>query len=174
MAQDAFSIEFVPPVRVGENLELRKNATDIYGYGTVKYIEQLPEKIHDFGAITAGSTTSDQEITDLYMPDGELAAYQLVPLDDEEITVSQPKSQKRFAGKSYVHIITPFSSQVNPSGNQRRIFVWEDEKVYFDVKEPTRYNRQRHRVLYHGWRIILGTLTQTKPPQVTVVPVEGD
>lgn len=172
MAQDFYSMDFTPPVRVGENLKLVKNAAELLGYGTVKYIEPLPFKVHNFGAIATEASTSDQEVTDLYMKDGELAIYQMIPLDDEEITVSQPKAQKRYATKDYVHIITPFIQQISPL--HTRVAVWEDEKIFFDVKNPTKYNRLIHRVLYHGWRVILGELSKT-PPQApaTVVPVEG-
>lgn len=167
MVQDAFSLDFVPTVRVGENLELRKNDTDVLGYYRVKYIEPLPHKVHNFGAISAGSSTGDAEVSDLYMPDGELAAYEITPLDDVEITISQPKAKKRYAAKSYVHYITPLTPAV-----QARLFMWEDEKVYFDVKNPTRYSRDKLRALYHGWRFVCEKL-DVKPPQFTTIPVEG-
>lgn len=170
MAQDAFGMDFTPPVRVHENIELIKNDKDVLGYYTVKYIEPLPQKVHDFGAVSTEASTGDAEVTDLYMSDGELACYQMIPLDDCKITVSQPKAKKRYATKSYVHIATPFVNQVSPL--QSRIFIWEDEKVFFDVKNPTKYNRLMHRIMFHGWRLILEKLT-AKPPQFTTIPIEG-
>lgn len=170
MVQDAFGIDFTPTVRVGEVLELRKSDKDVLGYFTVQYIEQLPKYLKDFGAISAGGTTGDTDMTDLYMPDGELAAYQMVPMDDVEVTVSQPKAKKRYAAKNYVHVITSFISQVMPQ--QTRFWIWEDEKVYMDVKNPTRYARQRHRVLFYGWRFVLQRLA-ARPPVFTTIPIEG-
>lgn len=168
--QNAFGEGFTPVVRVGENLELQKSDTESLGYYKVLYIEPLPHHVHDFGALNTVASTGDTEVTDLYMPDGELAQYWIVPLDDIEVTVSQPKARKRYATKNYVHIITPFIWQVAPQ--LTRIYMWEDEKVYFDVKNPTKYNRAMHRFLTFGWRLILKKLS-AKPPQSTPIPIEG-
>jgi len=168
---DAFPTEFIPIVRKGENLELVKSDTgEVVGYYNVTYIEQLPEKIHNFGSLAAETSADDQEVTDLYMKDNQLAQYRLIPLDDEEITVSQPKSKKRFATKSYVHKITARTCQIAPHLTQ--LFVLEDEKIFFTVKNPSKYTRPMHRILYYGWRFCL-TKLPTPPPVYTTIPVEG-
>jgi len=171
MGQDAFGWEFIPPVRKGEKLELIKNDTDVLGHYRVKYIEPLPHKVHNFGAINAESNpaTAEVEVTDLYMPDGELACYQMIPLDDVELTVGQPKAKKRYATKNYVHKVTPFVNQIGAV--KTRIFVWEDEKVWFTPKNPTKYNRLMHRVMFHGWRLILEKTTPEPP--YTTIGIEG-
>jgi len=170
MSQNAFSLQFVPVVRKGENLELIKNDTDILGYFRVLYIEQLPQVDSDFGSINKESSTGDTEITNLYMPDGELAQYHCICLDDLELTISQPKAKKRFAAKNVVHALTALAQQVAP--NLSAFFVWEDEKVYFDAKNPTKYNRKRNRVRFIGFRFILEKLT-VKPGVFTTIPIEG-
>jgi hypothetical protein len=167
--EDAYSVEFTPPVKKGQKLELIKSDTELLGYYRVKYIEPLPKKVHDFGAIDAEATSGDVEVTDLYMSDGELACYQMIPLDDVEITISQPKAKKRYATKSYVHTISPIVNQVSPL--HTRIFVWEDEKIFFNVKNPTRYNRPMHRVMFYGWRLILEKTTPEPP--YTTIEIEG-
>lgn len=168
---DAFQIEFLPVVRKGENLEIIKSDTgEVVGYYHVNYIEQLPEKIHDFGSIAAATSSEDQEVTDLYMKDGQLAQYRIIPLEDVEVTISQPKAKKRFATKSYIHKITARTNQIAP--HQTQLFVLEDEKIFFTVKNPTKYARPKHRILYHGWRFCL-TKLPTPPPVYTTIPVEG-
>lgn len=168
---DAFQTEFLPIVRKGENLELIKSDTGaVVGYYTVNYIEQLPEKIHDFNSIATEASDEDQEVNDLYMKDLQLAQYRIIPLEDVEITISQPKSKKRFATKSYVHKITIRTNQIAP--HQTSLYVFEDEKIFFTVKNPTKYTTPMNRILYYGWRFCLTELTEP-PPVYTTIPVEG-
>lgn len=166
----AFPETFEPIVRKGDNVELIKSSKDVLGYYKVKYIEPLPEKIHDFGAINAETDNGDQEIDDLYMSDSEFAQYRILLLDDMHITVSQPKAKKRYGTKSYVHVITPRIQQTAPHLTQ--IFVFEDEKIFFDARNPTKYNRLKHRILLYGWRFILEKLA-SKPQTYTTIPIEG-
>lgn len=166
----AFPESFEPVVRKGDNVELLKSDKDILGYYTVKYIEPLPRKQHDFGAINNETSSGDTEVTDLYMNDGELAQYRMILLDDMEVTISQPKAKKRHATKSYVHTMTPYTVQAAPHLTQ--FFIFEDEKVFFDVKNPTKYVRGIHRIMYLGWRFILEKLP-SKPATFTSIPIEG-
>lgn len=165
----AFPENFEPVVRKGENVELIKNDKDVLGYFVVKYVEPLPRKVHTFGSINAETSAGDAEVTDLYMPDGELAQYRMTVLDDVEVTISQPKAKKRHATKSFVHTITPFIQQVAPHLTQ--FFVFEDEQVFFDVKNPTKYNRFNHRIMFYGWRFVLEKIA--KPATFTSIPIEG-
>jgi len=168
---DAFQTEFLPVVRKGENLELINSDTGkVVGYYHVNYIEQLPEKIHDFDSIATEASDEDQEVTDLYMKDKQLAQYRIIPLEDIEITISQPKSKKRFATKSYIHKITARTNQIAP--HLTSLFVFEDEKIFFTVKNPTKYTRPMNRILYYGWRFCV-TKLPTAPPVFTTIPVEG-
>ena len=179
MSQNAFAPSFEPIVKVGENVKIIKGGTDkdVIGLFRVKYIEPLPEKKHDFGAIAANTSLENQEVTDLYLSDGEFAQYRLLPLEDMEITVVQPAGKTRFATKAYANKITPLTAQIAPHLNQ--VFVYEDEAIKFTIKNPTNYQRLMHRILYSGWRYILEKIWAVKDPgpipqiPATVVVVEG-
>lgn len=169
----AFQPEFKPIARVGENILCQPE--DKYGYFKVLYLEPLPEIVHDFGPLDPDSETGDKEVTALYMPDGELAQYRIIPLDDIIITsLKQPLAKTRWSAKNVNFQLTKTSLQqlMTSPMHISEIFVFEDEKVYFNVKNPTQYRQEKNRVKFIGFRYKLEKL-RAKPPVYTVVPVEG-
>jgi len=169
----AFQPEFKPIARVGENVLCQPE--DKYGYFKIIYIEPLPEIVHDFGPLDPDTGTGDKEITALYMPDGEMAQYRIIPLDDIVITaLKQPLAKTRWSAKNVNFQLTKTSLQqvMTSPMHIAEIFVLEDEKVYFNVKNPTQYRQLKNRAKFIGFRYKLEKLT-ARPSVYTVVPVEG-
>jgi len=164
----ALNIEQEPPVKFQENVMLvPKNK-----YYVVDYVEALPEYVHDFGPLAAGASSSETEMENLYMPDGELAIYKFELLDDLELQIKQPKGKLKNVAKSIQHAFTLRSQGSNTSGNQQVLCVFEDDKVYFTVKNPTNYAQPKNRVRFTGWRLKLTELG-SRPDKYTVIPTEG-
>ena len=168
MSQHAWDPVFEPVVKEGENVKIIKDSKTLLGFFRVKWIEPLPQKIHNFGALAANTAGGNTEITDLYVNDLEFAQYRMILLDDIELTILQPAGKTRLATKSYAHIITPLTSQIAP--HQTQIVVFEDETINFNPKNPTQYTRPIHRILYYGWRYILEKIWKPgdSAPQPTI------
>ena len=166
----AYQHIFEPVVKVGENIAVFP--TNKYGYFKVLYIRQLPEIIHDFGSISAEKTVSDKEVTDLYMNDGEIAQYRMMPLDDIVITVKQPLAKGIWTTRNTQAAISQKTLQLQTITGISEFFVYEDEKIYFNVTNPTKYNISKSRVLFTGFKFAVEKLP-TPPEVYTVIPVEG-
>lgn len=168
----AFEPQFKPVVLPGENVEIIKSsAPDVLGYYRVKYIEQLPGVTYNFGTVSSESTSGDKEITNLYMKDGEFAQYRAYVLSDIEVTVKQPKAKTRFTGKNYTHKIDAFTHQRDPTLKETEMFVWEDEKVWLDAKNPTKRDLPLCRIVFFGFRFVVEKIA--KPPKFTTIAIEG-
>ena len=166
----AFEERLSPSAQIGDNLELIPEDHPKKGFYRVEYIEQIHPIDYDFGSLAAGTEGTDTEITDLYMDDLELAEYVTHLVDDLELSVKQPFAKTRFKTKSVVTRITKLATQLDPLLSRNRIFVIEDEKVYFVPKNPTKYARPSNKVRFQGWRYILTEL-KVKPEKYTRIPV---
>lgn len=172
----AYQESFVPIAKVGENLCVIKGDKDILGYYKVLYIDPLPEHTYDFGpaaaaGIASGSTDADNEISNLYLDDGQLAQYRFYVVDDIEVSIKQPMAKTHWTTKGVKETLTAFTQQVFKGLQHMDIFVWEEEKVYFDAKNPTKYTIYKARVRFIGYRYILEKIE--KPEKFTVVPIEA-
>lgn len=89
-----FQEKFEPIVRIGENIHVLPRDK----YFRVDFIEGLPLKEHNFGAIGADATIADQECAFLYMEDNNLAQFRVVPATaDVQITaLRQPKGIQKW------------------------------------------------------------------------------
>lgn len=161
---------FFPIAKPREFLALHPLSS--YGYYKIVWVEQLPEIEEDFGSISAESSLTDKEITDLYMKDGRMAQYDFYSPDDLLVTtVKQPLAKTKWVTKDSVAKATSFSFQVAP--HIHRIFVFEDEKIFFTVKNPTKYAKPLTRLRFVGWAYRIERVE--KEPQVyTDVPLEGE
>lgn len=140
----------------------------------VLYVEPLVElPPRDFGSVNANTNLADQEYTQLYMNDGELGQYRLIPIDDIVITVNQPRAQVRFANRNVTGRITRF--QEPPLWSKRynlaELFVFEDDKVFVSINNPTNYVQQKTRVQPIGFRYVLEPAQ--RQTQYVAVPTEG-
>lgn len=141
----------------------------------VLYVEQLAEvPPKDHGVVAAETTLADQEFTDLYVNDDEVAQYRLIPVDDVVVTLKQPLAESRFTGKNATGRITQF--QQPPVWTERynlaEIFVFKDDKVFLDITNPTKYVQQMTRVQPIGFRYVLEPVMQ-QPTQYVALPTQG-
>jgi hypothetical protein len=164
--------EFKPIALVGENLEIQKGADAILGYYKIKYIEPLQGVICNFGTLDAEAESGDTEFTDLYMNDLNLAQYRLYCLSDIEVTLRQPKAKTRFTGKTYVHKVDAFTHQRDPTLKTTEIFMWEDEKVYFNAKNVSKKSQPLNRFVAFGYKFVVEKLA-AKPEKYATITVEG-
>jgi len=167
----AFLPELKPIALVGENVALfRENR---WFYFTVTYIDPLYPFVKDFGAISAGETLESQEVSELEVGEGWLGHFRVIPIDDIEITVRQPKAKTRGVVSSTV--VSKISKYLVTLGitNLSEIFVWEGtagKEVFFDIKNPTDYDLAMSRVLFTGYKYALEELKE-KPTRFTALMV---
>ena len=166
----AFEERLSPSVQIGDNLQLLPEDHPKSGYYRVEYIEALHLISHDFGSISSETETADTEISNLYMDDLELGEFVISLIDDIELMIKQPFAKTRFKTKSLVTRITKLATQLDPFLSRNRVFVIEDEKIYFVAKNPTKYARPSNKVSFQGWRYIL-TKLDVKPDRYARIPV---
>ena len=171
--------KFEPIAKVGENLILippSSYCVDNNGrlvFYKITFIEPLPEIIKDFGAVSASSSVTDQEVTELYVYDNQLAQYRIYPISDVQIKVKQPKASTRYATKNTVSYISKFTKP----DNLREIFIFSDKNAtYFDIINPRAEALSESLVRFVGWKFILAPIIvdslQQLPKTYTVVPLE--
>jgi len=141
-------------------------------YYVVKWIEPLPDIIRDFGAIGAEGVKEDVEVDELYLEEKRLGQYRIIPLDDITIEVKQPKAGIRYATKKVIAIISFRTVLANPAGNIREIYVWENGKIFFTVKNPRKYDIAMSRVMFLGYQYMLEPVVEV-PKVYTVVPTQA-
>ena len=105
------------------------------------------------------------------MPDGELAQYRLILLDDVEVLVKQPATKERFSTKVGPTKLT-FKDQMLRPGSYE-IFVFEDRKVKFKVYNPTNEIQPTARIMFLGFRYKLEKLDKA-PERWTAVFIGGE
>lgn len=165
----ALNIEQEPPVKFDENVMV----VPTNKYYRVNYVEALPSYTHDFGSLAAGTmTTGDTEVSNLYMPDGEIAVYKFELLDDDLVQIKEPLGKLKNVAKSVQHSFSLLSQESNPSRNQQVLCVFEDDKTYFYVTNPTKYTQPKNRIRFSGWRLKVTELA-SKPDKFTILPTEG-
>jgi hypothetical protein len=168
-----YSESFEPIVKIRENIRLLPDDHPKHGYYTVEYIEPLRSITYDFGSIAPETEGSDTEIENLYMPDGEMAQYRYVLLEDFTLKIKQPLTKTRYATDVVVTTVSKMDQSV-PLGNKvprNELFVIEDEKVYFVPLNPTKYPRYRARIKFEGYRYVIRPIP--KPDKWTDITVGG-
>lgn len=171
-----YQVEFLPVVKVEENigLYLRQKRKIVEKFFKVRFIEPIQPIIYDFGSIDAEDDTGDVEVEELYMADLELAQYRIVPIDDVSIALKQPLAVTRWATDKATTLLQkpPLSLEILKALQMGEFFIYEDEKAYFLVTNPTKYRQLKNRVMFPGWRYVLEELP-AKPAKWTWIPVEG-
>jgi len=160
---------FYPIAKPREFLALHPLSS--YGYYRIIWMEQLPEIEKNFGSIDAETSLKDQEVTEIYMKDGRMAQYDFYSPDDIVVTaIKQPLAKTKWVTKESVAKATSFSFQIAP--HIHRIFVFEDEKVFFTIMNPTKYTKPLTRLRFIGWAYRIEKV-EKKPETYSDVPVEG-
>jgi len=161
----AFQKDFVPVALEGQNLKL----VPLDKYVKVKYVEQLPVQIVNFGAIAAGATSANNVITQTQMQDTEVGQFRIAPLDDVEITVRQLGATTRFVSRLNTYLL---DGHTDIGSNMSEIFVYKDNAPTFDVRNPGTVNINLSRIIISGFRYVIEELSEV-PDKYTAVPVLG-
>lgn len=171
-----YQVEFLPLVKVEENigLYLRQKRKIVEKFFSVRFIEPLQPIIYDFGALNGESSSGDTEVTTLYMPDLEVAHYRIVPLDDVAVKMKEPLAITRWTTDKAITLLQkpPLSLEILKALQHGEFFIYEDEKAFFDVTNPTKHRQLKNRLMFPGWRYVVEELP-AKPAKWTWVPVEG-
>lgn len=165
------TVEFKPTLKYGDVIYIKEKEK----FYRVKGVEPIPLIEKDFGAITAGSTKSDQEVEELYVKDLRLAQYRIyIVTDNIEITIAQPKARKRYATKKSIGKITRFHALAwDMLGPLTEIWIFEDEnKIYFDVKNVGSTDVSESKVYFIGYQYELEEYKGT-PPEFKVIELEA-
>jgi len=162
-----FLEEFKPIVQIEQNVKL----IPLNRYYEVEWIEPIPLFVKDFGRIAAGGTKTEQEVKKVYVENGKLAQYRAVPLDDIKISVRQPRALRKYSLRTIGAYITKATLAFNPELNILEFFQFEDEPVFFDIVNPTRYEIAMSRVGFLGYQYLLKEIPM--PDVYTVVPIEA-
>lgn len=171
----AYHEKFEPIAAVGQNLYMfAPSRPQIHGFYRVLFEEPLPTIIHDFGSIASEDDTGDVEVTALYQDEDNCAHYRVFPLDDLNLEVKQPKALTRWTTKEATTYLDQLHGQYVAAEYRHltEVFVFEDEKIYFLCRNPTKYTQPRNRVLFIGFRYSVEKLKE-RPAQWAFFPVEG-
>ena len=174
----AFKEEFEPVVNIGENLQLipkKKTGTGEL-YVKVLYVEALPYFERDFGALAAG-VTAPIEFTQLYMEDGEVGQFRIIPVVDNLLIteLAQPRAQRRWATKnaswtSLAEWADPRNNPLMEKYHLDEIFQYEDTGLWVTLTAAAILAASR--IGCYGFRYVVEELKQ-KPTVFTPIPVEG-
>jgi len=162
------AIQFQPIVQIGENLHLMP----VNKYFTVEFIEGIPMIDKDFGAISAGDTKKDQELTFLYMPRNELAQWRFVPIDNVQVTrFVQPRNPKWITRDTSGKLIRAldYANPIVETLQLTEFFQFEETKAFIDIYAPSAVSTSVIR--FYGYRYMLREIP--KPPIFTTVWYEA-
>lgn len=166
----AYNPIFEPIAKVGEYLAVYP--TDKYGYYKINYICQLPEIVKDFGSLNATSSTGDIKVTELYMDDGFIGQWRIIPLDDIIIEAKQPLAKSLWTTRNKTASISLRSLKTNFMSGVLEVFIFEDEEFYLNITNPTNYTQPKNRVLFTGFKYSISKL-EAPPEKFTTIPVEA-
>ena len=168
MSEGAFKHWLEPVAMPGENLRL----DPLNIYVKIRYYEEIPGFIEDFGALASGNSTAITEVENMEMSENQVGQFRIKPLDDIDIQVYQGRGVGRFAIKNVLCTILPLTEQLSPYYNSTELFVYEDEPPWFQVTNNGTIDLKKTRVLIQGFRFVVETLKEA-PTKYTVIPVAG-
>ncbi len=158
----------------GENILLVQ--TDRYRLFQIAYIEPLPRShplVINVGAPAAGQTLADfntQNVLD--MEYGQLGQFRMKVLDDIHVVVLQPAQVSLHSTLNVIATVNPFTALADPSGHQTEVFIFEINRIFVRVTNPTRYNLAQARVALDGFRYILAGAEGTSLSDGVLRPIE--
>ncbi|GAI89915.1 unnamed protein product, partial [marine sediment metagenome] len=117
----------------------------------------LPEREKDFGALTGGEWTREQENTDLELPSNELAQLRMRIVDDLQIEFSNPSPTKQWRTSKAIFYLPQFPTTSAEDFMKQYYFkasefhVWEKDTPRFDLYAPNG-DLATSRIIFNGWR----------------------
>jgi hypothetical protein len=162
---------FLPPVgKIGHYLALLRDKGKTTDFYSIRFLAPLPEKVLYLnsattatlvkGGVTPGTTdlTAEGSSSDIRLQPFELTSrsntmlqLRYVPLDDIEVTLKKPKTSKGYSTANVSFVVTPRITAIDPSLAVTEFIVFEDEKVYMDIYNPTKQDAVHCRIMFMGW-----------------------
>ena len=130
----AFSWHFEPVVQIEERVLLLTNTKKIPA--KVTWVEPVPFLEKDFGAISAGSTTDETEVEEVYVEDGEFAQWRMTIETDNVVLYkhSCPRATPYYSTKKSSGIV-PYASSYGLIEPIKRYQLTE----FFQYQDLSRY-----------------------------------
>lgn len=144
----AFQDALEPVADPGEGVEFRPEGQ----IRRVTDVEQFPELGPvDFGAVVAGDTLEDQEVTQLELRANQLGQFRVHPISPVDIEVAQDGQQDfRYETANQRAVISPATRS-----NLTTIFVFHDDVPFFNIFNPNSYDLQKTQVAFFGFKMLL-------------------
>ena len=164
---------FTPVVQIGERVLLLTSEGDIPA--RVTWIEPIPWIEIDFGAITAGNTTDEREMEELYVEDNEFAQYRMRILTDNVVLWRHacPKAVVYYATKEEYPYVPPASTYDAIDALKRdqltEFFQYKDTKRFIQLKNIGTTGVTESKVAFFGYIFQFEKLPKAEKPY-TVIP----
>jgi len=146
-----------PVVEAGQNVLLVDRTN--YNLYQVSYIEPLIRSyplIYDGGALAAGATAPIANMqTLLDMQYGQLAQIRCRVVDDIDVIVFQPQAIARQANKNQIANFNAFSALYDEDDQGSEFYIFEDQRIYLQITNPTAYAGTKTRVSFYGIKYVL-------------------
>jgi hypothetical protein len=162
--------EFEPVVQTRDYLRLTPEST--YGFYKVKGFEPIGRFTKNFAkTITSGSSSKNNEWTDVYMEDNYLGQFMVYIYDDFEMDLNLiGRTQLRGTTKYVISSQHSFSKETNMFPGLSQFFTFEDEYIYVDLYNPTAGTITSQRVIVYGYKYWLEKI-DSKPDKYTDIPI---
>ena len=143
-----------PIVKVGENVLLVSNRSyDLY---QVAYIEQLERSfplIYNAGAIVAGANSVIQNTQNILdMAFGQMSQIRARVIDDIDVVIYQGQATQRMTTKNQTANINAFSALYDPYDHLSEFYIFEDQRLFLQITNPTGYNLPQSRISFYGFK----------------------
>ena len=146
-----------PIVEVGQRVLVIDRES--YKLFMVAFIEPIPVSgpiILNGGAIAAGgvsAVTSTQNVLDQNY--GQFGQLRAKVLDDVAVTILQPQALARFTMKNVNAVITPFTALNDPDGHTTEFYVYQDDRVFCQFRNPHTVALAQSRIAFWGFKYVL-------------------
>jgi hypothetical protein len=125
-------------------------------------IDALPEYIKDWGSLTAGTWSTDNEDTNLELDTNELGQLRMMVLDDIKVRLKNPAPTTRWRTARTTFYLPQFPSDLNDDWLKNYLFrasefyYFKDTTPRFDLYSAATVTVAR--VLFTGWKFKLESL----------------
>ena len=164
-----FEKDFTPVVMPDQYVKILPD----YGFYKVLQVEPIGYLIKDFSvSIASESWSRGNELQEVYVLDDEMAQWRLKVLDDIEVIIAPLGKERKRGSLKYGSPVSAgkLVDTYNESENSTEFFSFEDEKIYIDIYNPTKYTITTERILLYGYKYKLEKMP-TAPGKYTVIPI---
>jgi hypothetical protein len=134
-------------------------------------VDALPEYITDFGSLTAGTWSNDNEDENLELDTNELGQLRMMVLDDIRLRLKNPAPVAKWRTAKTTFYLPQFPTESGEDWYKEylfrlsEIFYFEDTTPRFDLYSASTITVAR--IKFTGWKYKLESITQ--PGQFTIL-----